>query len=159
MNTKQKKQLKKIIKENDVKDNTRMIRKDKKSSKIRKEVDIIQEIKIQENLDDLTSVENKHDLKNKCANLYKNYSTLYEKLVKNQIDINILHTFLDELEKIERGVLNQHEASYNIGVLLKSLYVDKELKVDSDKNDGSDKNTEKHTRTEKKLSYAEFLQL
>ena len=73
MNSKQKKQLKKIIKENDVKDNTRMIRKDKKSSKIRKEVDIIQEIKIQEKLDDLTSVEIKHDLKNKCANLYKNY--------------------------------------------------------------------------------------
>ena len=159
MNSKQKKQLKKIIKENDVKDNTRMIRKDKKSSKIRKEVDIIQEIKIQEKLDDLTSVEIKHDLKNKCANLYKNYSNLYEKLVKNQIDINILHTFLDELEKIEKGDLNQHEASYNIGVLLKSLYVDKELKVDRDKNESGVSNPEKPARSEKNISYADFLQL
>ena len=35
--------------------------------------------------------------------------------------------FLDVLESIENGTHDQHEASYEIGVLLKKIYIDKKL--------------------------------
>ena len=69
--------------------------------------------------------------------------------MKDEIDIKTLYTFLDELAKIENGEQNQHEASYNIGTLLKSLYIDKKIG-----NESKDK-SEKKTKV-KKLSYAEY---
>ena len=162
MNNKQKNQLKKIIKENDVKDNTRMLRRNRKSSKLRNEVNIIQALKIQDKNDDLSNKESDYNLKEKCPNLYKNYSNIYTKLLKNDIDVNILYTFLDELEKIEKGTVNQHEASYNIGVLLKSLYVDKELKIVEENNKHIDNGTNKKTliSDEKStMTYEEYLKI
>lgn len=159
MNSEQKKQLKKMIKQNDVKDNTRLLRTNKKSSKIRKEVDLIQELKIQHNLDELTQVESKYDLQNKCQTLHKEYSNIYSKLIKNQIDVNVLHAFLDELEKIEKGQLNQHEASYNIGVLLKSLYVDKELDIIKEDTVFEEKTKETAPKIPKKISYVEYINM
>tara|TARA_B110000285_G_C15032889_1_gene567694 strand:- start:12 stop:494 length:483 start_codon:yes stop_codon:yes gene_type:complete len=156
MNNKQKKQLKQIIKENDVKDNTRMLRKNRKSSKLKNEVDIIQGLKIQYNVDELIFKEQEYNLKEKCPTLYKEYSNIYTKLLRNEIDVNILYTFLDELEKIEKGTVNQHEASYNIGVLLKSLYVDKELKILEENNTKTDISGEK-MKNGKKLTYDEYL--
>ena len=42
--------------------------------------------------------------------------------------LNILFNFLDVLKRIERGELDQHEASFEVGTLLKRLYVDSALK-------------------------------
>jgi hypothetical protein len=39
----------------------------------------------------------------------------------------ILWTFLDCLKKIEDGLLDQHEASFEIGSLLKRMYVDPKI--------------------------------
>ena len=58
----------------------------------------------------------------KCSFLYSNYPNIYNKLLKDEIDIKTLYTFLDELAKIENGEQNQHEASYNIGLCL-NLYI------------------------------------
>lgn len=41
--------------------------------------------------------------------------------------MNILYQFLDVLETVEEGEVDQHEASYTIGLLLKKIYVDKKL--------------------------------
>jgi hypothetical protein len=43
------------------------------------------------------------------------------------LDIHILFTFLDVLKEIEEGHLDQHEASYKIGMLLKQMYIDPKL--------------------------------
>jgi|TARA_B110000259_G_C13670886_1_gene264276 hypothetical protein len=56
-----------------------------------------------------------------------NYTLIYNKLLKNDLDIKILYKFLDVLETIENGTSDQHEASYEIGLLLKKIYVDKKL--------------------------------
>ena len=42
--------------------------------------------------------------------------------------LNILFNFLDVLKRIEHGELDQHEASFEVGTLLKRLYVDSALK-------------------------------
>ena len=82
-------------------------------------------------------------------------SNIYNKLLKDEVDIKILYTFLDELAKIENGTQNQHEASYNIGMLLKSLYVDKKIGIESKK---PKTNNPKKTKTKQKppMSYAEY---
>jgi hypothetical protein len=47
---------------------------------------------------------------------------------KSEIDLKILYQFLEVLEKIENGKMDQHEGSFEVGTLLKKLYVDSALK-------------------------------
>lgn len=150
MDLNQRKELDKMIKENDVKDNTDSLRSEKKSFKIRKDVDLILELKAQTKNGIITlAIESEYDLKSRCTFLHENFPNIYEKLMKDEINVNILRAFLDELFKIESGELDQHEASYNIGMLLKSVYVDKEL----DKID----NPEDNTKIGKSVSYKDYL--
>ena len=84
--------------------------------------------------------------------MFKHYPNIYNKLLKNQIQIKILYRFLDELEKIEKGQQNQHEASYKIGLLLKEMYIDK--KIDVKKESSTNQSTTK--RRVKKITYEEY---
>ena len=84
-----------------------------------------------------------------CGFLFEHYPNIYNKLLKNEIQIQILYRFLDELESIENGKQDQHEASFKIGTLLKQMYVDK--KIDMDKENGTKKG-----KTGMKISYEEF---
>jgi hypothetical protein len=142
----QQEQLNEMIKENNTKDNTAQIREKKHSPMIRKCVSIIQNLKrtnTRVSFHELNSLAMKD-----CSFLYINYPNIYNKLLKNEINIKILYSFLDELNSIETGRQNQHEASYKIGVLLKNLYVDKELQKDKPKSPKTIKG--------KKLSYEDF---
>ena len=47
--------------------------------------------------------------------------------------MKIMYKFLDALVSIENGSRNQHEASYEIGMLLKELYVDKKIDMSKEK--------------------------
>jgi hypothetical protein len=64
--------------------------------------------------------------------LFNNYTHIYNRLLRDQIDLQTLHKFLDVLSTIERGKVSQHEASYTIGALLKQMYVDPKI-VESEK--------------------------
>lgn len=142
----QQEQLNEMIKENNTKDNTDQIREKKHSPIIRKCVSIIQNLKRNNkrvSFHELDSLAMKD-----CSFLYINYPNIYNKLLKDEINIKILYSFLDELESIENGNQNQHEASYKIGMLLKNLYVDKELQKDKPKPPKTIKG--------KKLSYEDF---
>ena len=156
MDSEQEKVLNRLIKENDVQDNTAKIKSMKHSSKIRNDVVMIQNIKRQVKTKDFAKLDK--EAIHKCSFLYTNYPNIYNKLLKDEIDIKVLYTFLDELAKIENGDQNQHEASYNIGMLLKSLYVDKKIGIDSkeNSNDSSKKKKTKKTKNIAKLSYAEY---
>jgi hypothetical protein len=157
MNSEQEKVLNRLIKENDVQDNTEKIKSLKHSAKIRNDVAIIQNIKRQSKTKDFQTLDK--EAIHKCSFLYTNYPNIYNKLLKDEIDIKILYTFLDELAKIETGSQNQHEASYNIGMLLKSLYVDKKIGNESSASKSSSKKKSKSNPTKSKtnnLSYAEY---
>ena len=45
-----------------------------------------------------------------------------------------MYTFLDSLQEIEDGKKTQHEASYDIGMLLRKMYVEKKIDIHSDPN-------------------------
>lgn len=124
MNELEKLNLQKMITENDVEDNTEVIRTYKHSDKIRKDVDTLIEL-IKNNKNDLDF---DTQCENKCFFIFFNYTDIYNKVKKNLLDIPTLYQFLDCLKKIEDGEQDQHEASFEIGKLLKNMYVDSALK-------------------------------
>lgn len=132
MNPEQKEVLKEMIDKNDTKDNTNLIQEMKHSEKIRKDVAKIQNIKRQTK-SKVFSILDKEAQSQKCGFLFKHYPNIYNKLLKDEIQITILYRFLDELESIEKGNQNQHEASFKIGLLLKEMYIDK--RIDMEKED------------------------
>jgi hypothetical protein len=63
-----------------------------------------------------------------CYFLYSNYTDIFNKIKKDEIDIDILFQFLNVLEQIENGSVDQHEASFEVGTLLKKIYIDSALR-------------------------------
>jgi hypothetical protein len=86
---------------------------------------------------------------NECNFLFTYYTDIYNKIRKDEIDITILNKFLDVLEKIENGELDQHEGSFEVGTLLKKLYVDSALrkaeKLDEENNSAANQEPKKPT--------------
>jgi hypothetical protein len=138
MDSKQEEILQELIDKNDVQDNTESIRNRKDSIKIRKDVSLIQNRKRKLKTNDVEFL--KKDLHKECSFLRLYYPSIFNKLIENEINVQVLYKFLDELEKIENGKLNQHEASYNIGLLLKSMYIDKVVDNLSEKSSSKKKN-------------------
>lgn len=121
MNDKQKEQLAKL--KNDNKDcyidNTDAIRKDKKSQAIKQDLNTFLRHKYQ------NKTLNIDFLQNNCSFLYLNYPEIFNKITTDlNFDFKLLYQFIDILQKIENGVVNQDEASFEIGNLLKQIYID-----------------------------------
>jgi hypothetical protein len=92
---------------------------------------------------------------NECNFLFTYYTDIFNKIRKNEIDINILNKFLDVLRKIEDGELDQHEGSFMVGSLLKELYVDSALKK-AEKLDEKSEKAPEPKRAEVKVSWSQF---
>jgi len=125
MDDKARLQLQNMIKENDVLDQTELIRELKHSAIFRNEVGKLLELKKRypsdpEALNDACMIE--------CSFLFNYYTDLYNKLRKDEIDVQILYQFIDVLAHIEDGKVDQHEGSFMVGTLLKKIYVDSALR-------------------------------
>jgi hypothetical protein len=62
-----------------------------------------------------------------CGFLFFNYMQLYNSILKENLNTTILSQLLTILSKIENGECDQHEASYEVGKLLKAIYIDTTL--------------------------------
>jgi len=118
-------QLQKMIKANNVEDQTDLIRKLKHSEILRKDIQKVIEIK-NKYPGDMETVHLECIVE--CNFLCTYYTDIYNKVRKDEIDLDILYRFLAVLEQIERGELDQHEGSFAVGTLLKELYIDSALK-------------------------------
>lgn len=136
MDDSQRLKLQEMISVNDTKDHTNEIRALKHSKKIRADVNKIVEhkLRLQKNLNGSSSLDDssifekvKEAAQQDCFFLFQNYTSLFHKCCRGDLDMHILYQFLDVLETVEEGEVDQHEASYTIGLLLKKLYVDKKL--------------------------------
>jgi len=125
MNDEQRLHLQKMITANNVEDQTDLIRELKHSHILREEVNnlIMLKAKHMDNLDDLHM-----EAMMECNFLFTYYTDIYNKIKKDEMDIKILYKFLDVLQEIEEGKLDQHEGSFKIGTLLKEIYVDSALR-------------------------------
>jgi hypothetical protein len=149
-------QLNDMIKEGDCVDNTESIRKLKHSSIITQNLNTLLRIKkkYSRNRNNDGTV-NFKELDNECLKecrfLFDNYTSIYNKLLKDQIDLPVFYKFLFYLKKIEDGELTFYQASYEIGTLLKSMYVD--TIIDEKEKDKKDK---ENSRNVKPITWNEF---
>ena len=118
--------LTQMIEENNVSDQTDLIRELRHSSIIKREALLLSEMVATyshlsyADLRTLTMID--------CNFLFTYYTDIYNRILKKEIDINILNKFLTVLERIETGEIGQHEGSYLVGQSLKELYIDSALK-------------------------------
>ena len=63
-----------------------------------------------------------------CNFLYTYYPDIFRGLRGGTLDANVVLAMLDNLQKIEDGTHDQHTASYCVGHLLKTMYVDGALR-------------------------------
>jgi len=128
MTNKQRLHLQNMIKANNVEDQTELIRKLRHSELFKIEIQKILDIK-ELYKGDLNAEEK---IYNECiteANfLYTYYTDLFNKIRKDEINIDLLNKFVDILKQIEEGKEDQHSASFLVGTILKQIYIDSALK-------------------------------
>lgn len=125
MDDKARLQLNQMITANNVVDQTDLIRNLKHSSILRSDVNQLIMLKAKY-FDDPEQIH--MEAVNDCNFMFTYYTDIYNKVRKDEIDLKILYQFLDVLGKIEEGELDQHEASFEVGTLLKKIYVDSALR-------------------------------
>lgn len=152
--------LKEMIKANNTEDFTEKIRTLKHSALIRTDVQAYIELcrKYPKSQKDRFFQES---CNKKCAFMMKNYTDIYIKMIKNELNLEILNSFLNLLKEIEDGNLDQHEASFKVGKVLKELYIDTALrkgaKLDAAEERRKEKaNKGKSQKKPKNISYADY---
>ena len=140
----EKDQLKKMIEANDTKDMTNKIRENKHSIKLKEGIESIIKLR-NENMEMYINDKNEFEklVLNTDSFLFNNYTDIYNKIMKNEVDIKILNKLLDLLKQIEDGRLDQHEASFMVGSILKEMYVDSAIKRAEKLDEESEKRTVK----------------
>jgi hypothetical protein len=118
--------LNQMIHENNVTDQTQLIRELKHSVIIKKEVNKLLELMNESKNASYEEIRNK--TMEECYFMFAYYTDIYNRIIKKEISIPILFKFLNVLENIENGKLGQHEGSYLVGTILKELYIDSALK-------------------------------
>jgi hypothetical protein len=122
MNDSQRLQLQDLIRANDTTDQTELMRQLKHSAILRKDVDRLVELR-----DDKNNADS-GQMMTECSFLFTYYTDIFNKVKKCEIDVDLLYRFLDVLKQIEDGELSQHEGSFQVGTILKELYIDSALK-------------------------------
>ena len=64
----------------------------------------------------------------RCQFLFNNYTDIFNKIRKDELDLDIFMKFIEILKMIEDEKIDQHEASFKVGTLLKELYIDSALR-------------------------------
>jgi cell division protein YceG involved in septum cleavage len=167
MDSEQRIQLQKLVEANGTKDHTEVIRRVKHSSQIY--VDVTTMIKLKRDYERLAKSNPKQFdaiCVSRCEFLFKFYTDLFNRLKSGEIDLNLLFKMIQILRDIEDGKLDQHEGSFEVGKILKSIYVDSALKraenLDAEKETKDKRAKSKAAKTsrpaipEKKLTWAEF---
>lgn len=121
--------LKKLMDEMDSEDNTEQIRKLKHSVQIRDSIRRMEQLKKEHEGLRMTNTEAFFNIvHSECKFLYDNYTDIFTRCMKDEIDMTIMTKVLIVLKLIEDGKYDQHEGSVMIGRYLKELYLDSAIK-------------------------------
>jgi hypothetical protein len=155
MNDSERLNLQKMIKANDAENNTPLIRELKHSKKILEEVDELLKIK-RENPRLAKSNPEQFDALcvSKCSFLFNQYTDIFNKVKKDEINLQILLRLINVLHAIEEGGLDQHEGSFEVGKLLKEIYIDSALRKANKLN--AETGEEDTKEPAEQISWAEF---
>jgi len=129
LNKKERLDLQKLIRESDCEDNTQHIRSVKHSVLIRDDIRIMEQLKKNEASLRESNPESFNEMcMQKCSFLFENYSDLFKRLIKDELNLMIMTKLLTILKLIEDGRVDQHEGSVMVGKVLKELYIDSAIK-------------------------------
>jgi len=155
MNDSERLNLQKMIKANDAENNTHLIRNLKHSLKISEEVDKLLGIKrdyarlAKSNPDQFDQM-----CVNQCEFLFNFYTDIFNKVKKDEINLSILLRLLNVLHSIEEGAVDQHEGSFEVGKLLKQIYIDSALRKAEKLNEDTD--TIEAKKPVEQISWSDF---
>lgn len=156
MNKQESLDLKRLINETQCENNTENIRKLKHSVLIRNDIRSLETLKktnislSKSNPDEFTEV-----CQQECNFLFNNYTDIFNKILKDELDLRIMTRLLICLKLIEDGNVDQHEGSVMVGKILKELYIDSAIK----RGDNLDKEREAERvepNSGKKMSWRDF---
>lgn len=158
MDDKQRLQLNKMIKTNNVEDVTETIREKKHSMLIKADIETMISLKrdysrlAKSNSNQFNSM-----LEKRCNFLFTNYTDIFNRLKKDELNLNIMSDFIAILKQIEDGEIDQHEGAYMVGKLLKDIYIDSALQRSQhlDEKNSKGKKVEKRLPV-KKLTWKEY---
>jgi hypothetical protein len=129
MNEEERLNLRKMIAANNAEDNTSTIRKLKHSELIRSDVALMLKLKHEySRLAKSNTAQFDAICVSRCSFLFNNYTDIFNKLKKDEIDLGILTKLVNVLKLIEDGRIDQHEGSFEVGKLLKQIYIDSALR-------------------------------
>jgi hypothetical protein len=156
MNKQESLDLKRLINETQCENNTENIRKLKHSVLINNDIRNLENLKKtnvslrKSNPDEFNEVCQKE-----CNFLFNNYTDIFNKIIKDEIDLRIMTKLLICLKLIEDGKVDQHEGSVMVGKILKELYIDSAIK--RGENLDKDREAERvEPNTGKKMSWKDF---
>lgn len=156
MNDEDRINLQRMITANNVKDETDKIRKNKHSDIIKNQINDLLFLK---NKYQRLSKSNPNEFNqiclSRCQFLYNNYTDIYNKVKKDEIQLPILLQLLNVLYAIEEGNVDQHEGSFEVGKLLKKIYIDSAL-TKADRIDKKNSKKQDKRLPDKKISWEEF---
>ena len=157
MNKLERLDLQKMIKANDVVDCTEDIRAKKHSQKIRNDVTKMIELKKKYSR---LSKSNHGQFDTMCVSqcnfLFTNYTDIYNKVMKEEIKLVTLWQLLDVLKRIEDSELDQHTGAFEVGKLLKSIYIDGALMKAEKIDKATGKKVPSKPNIVKKTTWKEF---
>jgi hypothetical protein len=150
--------LKKLIADSNYEDNTENIRKLKHSFLMRRDIQKILQLKskhvrlVRNDIDGFTKL-----CSSQCNFLFSHYTDIFNRVLKDELDLSILGSVIDILGKIEEGEVDQMKGSVEVGELLKKMYIDSALKTGDKINSNNPDINKEHTFHESKtLSWREF---
>jgi hypothetical protein len=121
--------LDQMLKENNVENMTGKIRELQHSSKILNDVKTMLDMKKKyARLSKTNPTQFENMVIKRCQFLFTKYTNIYNRLYKEQLNLEILMKLINVLKNIEEGGVDQHEGSVIVGKILKEMYVDSALK-------------------------------
>ena len=123
LSNKERLDLKRLVNESECENNTDTIRELKHSSKILAGVCLLEKLKRERPIT-IKDPEFILECSQKAEFLYKYYSDIFHKVLKDEIDMSILSKLLRVLKMIEDEQVDQHEGSAMVGKILKEMYID-----------------------------------
>lgn len=156
MNDNERLQLQKMIQTNETEDNTPLIRSLKHSKLIWADVNTILSLKTK--YADLEK-NDLHEFSELCSGhanfLFTTYTDIFNKVVKNEINLDILLQLINVLKSIEENACDQHEGSFAVGKILKEMYIDSALRQSEHNDNLAQQSTDDHV-VEENISWNEY---
>jgi len=87
---------------------------------------------------------------------YKNYTNIFIRLKKNELDFDILGNLIICLKEIEDSKIDQHEASVKVGKILKKLFIDSAMKREKKMEKKLKKEEKKFVKPKINISWADY---